>query len=287
MPASRIALVVALIVASALPAIASSEPVEPSRRVYKTTPQRELHLHLFVPPAVERAPSRAAIVVLHGGGWHVGDAAWTFGVAQRYASIGLVAASVEYRLSNERDVTPVDALEDVRDAVRWLRSHADELDLDATRIAAHGSSAGAHLATVAALSDDGTKPSGAPNAVIANSLPADVTDSAWFRRLLGAREPAAYSPMQLVKPGAPPIIVTMGAEDTVTPAAPAIEFCNAIGRDGGHCEIEAYPGLGHLLTRNLDPRAQEEGPFDADPDAVANTRERIDAFLERYGYIAR
>ena len=42
-----------------------------------------------------------------------------------------------------------------------------------------------------------------------------------------------------------------------------------------------------LATRNLDPRAQEEGPFDADPDAVAKTRERIDAFLERFGYISR
>ena len=266
----------------------SAAPVEPVSHVYRTTPQGDLRLHLFVPPAGERAPSRAAIIVLHGGGWHVGDATWTFGTAQRYASLGLLAASVEYRLSNQKDVTPAEALDDVREALRWLRRHADELDLDPKRIAAHGGSAGAHLATVAALKpDDPDEVSGAPNALVLGSLPADVTKSTWFRRLIGARDSSEYSPLQLVRAGAPPMLVTMGAKDTVTPLAPVMAFCDAIADSGGRCELKAHPNVGHLLTRTLDPRAQEEGPFDADPAAVADTRERVDAFLASLGYIVR
>lgn len=278
---------VAVVLASSIPLPAVADPVKPVPRVYRTTPQGDLRLHLFAPPDGKRASSRAAIIVLHGGGWHVGDASWTFGTAQRYAELGLLAASVEYRLSNEKDVTPVEALDDVREAVRWLRRHAGELDLDPARIAAHGSSAGAHLATVAALGpDEADGIGGAPNALILGSLPADVSRSSWFRRLVGARDASAYSPLQLVKPGAPPMLVTMGAKDTVTPLAPVVAFCDAVVDAGGRCELKSYPGLGHLLTRNLDPRAQEEGPFDADPEAVADTRARVDAFLADLGYIA-
>jgi len=43
-------------------------------------------------------------------------------------------------------------------------------------------------------------------------------------------------------------------------------------------------GLGHLLSRNLDQHAQEEGPFDPDPAAVTDEHAKEDAFLARIGY---
>ena len=54
---------------------------------------------------------------------------------------------------------------------------------------------------------------------------------------------------------------------------------------GGICELHVYPKLGHILSRNLDPHAQEEGPFDPDPAAVQDAHAKEDAFLRRIGYV--
>ncbi len=261
------------------------ESIEPVVHTYKHTPQGTLELHVFHPPANGAEERRPAVLVIHGGGWHTGEAAWTFGSSQRYARLGLVAASVEYRLSDEKHVTPIDAVADVRDAMRWLRSHADELGVDPKRIAAAGVSAGAHLAAVAALAPDDSLPSAAPDALILSSFPANVASDTWFRRIVGAHDPAAYSPLQLVHAGAPPAIVVMGEKDTVTPSAHAERFCAAMTEHGARCELLTYASLGHLLTRNLEPRAQEEGPFDTDPEAAKDARARVDRFLASLGYL--
>jgi hypothetical protein len=44
------------------------------------------------------------------------------------------------------------------------------------------------------------------------------------------------------------------------------------------------PGLGHLLSRNLAPQAQEQGPFDPDPAASVAARSAEDDFLAQLGY---
>jgi hypothetical protein len=44
------------------------------------------------------------------------------------------------------------------------------------------------------------------------------------------------------------------------------------------------PPRENLLTRNLDPHAQEEGPFDADPTAMTDAHAKEDAFLVKLGY---
>jgi hypothetical protein len=46
---------------------------------------------------------------------------------------------------------------------------------------------------------------------------------------------------------------------------------------GGHCELAVYPGVGHLLTRNL---ANQESDFDPDPAARADGIAKELAFLE-------
>src|SRR5436853_463217 len=57
---------------------------------------------------------------------------------------GCLAAAVNYRLSGEAPFPA--ALEDCKCAVRWLRAHAGEYNLDPARVGAYGNSAGGHLA---------------------------------------------------------------------------------------------------------------------------------------------
>lgn len=273
-------LILAFVLAIALPALCRAD-TEPVARVYKSTAQGELKLYLFQPAGEAKAP-RPAMIVLHGGGWHVGEASWTFPTAARYASIGVVAVAVEYRLADQKKLTPIDSLDDVRDSLRWVRAHAQALGIDPARVGAHGSSAGAHLAAVAALAREANA---APDLLVLNSVPADVVNDAWFGRLMLGADSRRWSPLALAGPGAPPTLITMGEKDTVTPYDDAARLCAALSASGSRCEIKGYANLGHLLTRNLDPRAQEEGPFAADPGAVADTRERTDAFLRSLHWI--
>lgn len=73
----------------------------------------------------------------------------------RLLAKGIAIASLDYRLSGDA-IFPA-ALEDCKSAVRWLRAHAAEHNLDTDRIVAWGESAGAHQASmlgVACSADD-------------------------------------------------------------------------------------------------------------------------------------
>ena len=60
--------------------------------------------------------------------------------------------TIDYRLSPEHRFPA--ALEDCQSAVAWLRRQAERFDIDASRIAAIGSSAGGHLAACLGVMDD-------------------------------------------------------------------------------------------------------------------------------------
>ncbi len=81
------------------------------------------------------------IVVIHGGGWITGDKS-SFASDEHhvpanivdFARLGFAAATINYRLSKEAPYPA--ALDDCRDAVRWLRQHAAEYGLDAREFGA-------------------------------------------------------------------------------------------------------------------------------------------------------
>jgi acetyl esterase/lipase len=88
------------------------------------------------------------IVYLHSGAWIMGDRFG--GPAIRQASRGYAVASIEYRLAPDH-VWPAQ-VQDTKAAVRWLRANAVRFHLDPNRIALFGTSAGGHIASVAATS---------------------------------------------------------------------------------------------------------------------------------------
>ena len=67
-----------------------------------------------------------------------------------FAERGFAMVSIDYRLSDEA-VFPA-PIEDVKTAVRWIRSVADTFAFDSDHVGLWGSSAGGHLAACAALS---------------------------------------------------------------------------------------------------------------------------------------
>ena len=91
-----------------------------------------------------------ALVYYHGGGWVVGDLDSHDGVCRALANAaGCAVVSVDYRLAPEHKFPA--AVEDADLALGWIAGNAAALGLDGARIAVGGDSAGATLATVAAL----------------------------------------------------------------------------------------------------------------------------------------
>jgi acetyl esterase/lipase len=88
-----------------------------------------------------------ALLWIHGGGYVIGSAAQDDAVCRHFAeALGVVVAAVDYRLAPESRF-PV-PLEDCHDALVWL---AQQPDVDPTRIAVGGASAGGGLAAALAL----------------------------------------------------------------------------------------------------------------------------------------
>ena len=90
------------------------------------------------------------LVYLHGGGWTIGDLDTHDVLCRQLARDGAcTVVSVDYRMGPEHRFPA--AVDDCVDAFDWLRAHAQELQLDTSRMAVGGDSAGGNLAAALCL----------------------------------------------------------------------------------------------------------------------------------------
>jgi acetyl esterase/lipase len=106
---------------------------------------------LYLPAGAGPFP---ALVAVHGGGWQAGARnafqLWGPYLAER----GYALFAISYRLAKKGQKMFPQAVADVRAAVQFVRGSAGEIKVDPARIALLGASAGAHLASLAALGAD-------------------------------------------------------------------------------------------------------------------------------------
>ncbi|MDI9876476.1 alpha/beta hydrolase [Flectobacillus rivi] len=119
--------------------------------IYAHLPQtpfgpRDLHLDIFRPKKKGKYP---ALLMIHGGGWRSGEKSMQVPLAQLIANKGFVTIPVEYQLSLEAPYPA--AVHNIKAAIRWVKAHAQEFDIDTTKMAISGCSAGGHLASLVGL----------------------------------------------------------------------------------------------------------------------------------------
>jgi len=118
------------------------------RDIQVPLPGRELTVRLYVPVL----PAKGLVLYLHGGGWVVGSLATHDRLTRMLAAgSGLAFLSIAYRKAPEHPYPA--AIDDTLEVRDWLLANPGVLgiDIDPQRIALAGDSAGANIATAAAL----------------------------------------------------------------------------------------------------------------------------------------
>ncbi|MFW6171006.1 MAG: alpha/beta hydrolase fold domain-containing protein, partial [Planctomycetota bacterium] len=99
---------------------------------------------------------RPLLVYIHGGGWTGGDKKRNESQVRPFLEQGISYAAINYRLSGQHPLpAPV---HDAARAIQFLRSKADAWNIDKSRIALTGGSAGACTSMWILLHDDLAKP---------------------------------------------------------------------------------------------------------------------------------
>lgn len=256
------------------PAAPTPPPTE--KQIYKEVGGRKLEIWIWKPAGWKPSDQRGAIVFYHGGGWRGGTPTAFARQSAKLAEQGMVAFSVQYRLTSQEGVTVADCVKDAKSAFRWVRSHAKELGIDSKRISAGGGSAGGHLAATLATLDsindekDDTKISTIPAALVLFN-PALRLRSPPEQEATGARTPAVtakLSPYENVKRGHPPTIIFHGEADTTVPIQSARDYAAKVTQLGGECTVVGFDGQPHTF-------------FNREP-FVWDTLKQAEAFLKKH-----
>ncbi len=220
----------------------------------------DLQLDIYRP---NENTTRTAILYLHGGGWRVGERAAMRPIARRMAEFGFVGLPAQYRLTGE---APWPAqIHDVKAAIRWTRSNADRLGVDPGRIVLWGSSAGAHLALLAAGTpndpafEGDVGPAGvssAVQAVIAVHAPTsfyvgprDLSHSSAIDALMGPgateADARAASPLTHVSADFPPTLLLHGTNDRVVHHSSSQRMLDALRAAKAPADMHLFHGQNH------------------------------------------
>jgi acetyl esterase/lipase len=277
---------------------------------------RPLILDLYKP--AKSAQPLPLVVYLHGGGWQSGHTRhsgafedWP-GVLASIAARGYVVASVEYRLSGEAAFPA--AVQDVKAAIRWLRTHATELGIDKARAVVWGGSAGGQLAALVGAScgvsalepasavanqrpepGRADKPASQPQPAVAAESDCVQGVVAWYGifdfsaprgdaeyRYLGcapgkcaAATLAAAGAISYVDSKDPPVLLIHGVNDHTVPIAQSRSYLAALRAKGVKGELVEIAGVDHSFIGETP-----EATHDASLRALNQTLAFIDATLE-------
>jgi acetyl esterase/lipase len=118
--------------------------------VFASPGGQELYTDAYLPEAAAPAP---VVIAMHGGSWRSGVRGAYKYIGQLLADRGYALLTIDYRLVLKEANRYPAALDDVRAAIRYVREHAAELNVDPSRIALMGDSAGGHLAALVGLTE--------------------------------------------------------------------------------------------------------------------------------------
>jgi acetyl esterase/lipase len=192
-------------------------------------------------------PSGGPVLIhLHGGGYTQGRKnSQSLPLLYRLASQGWVCVSANYRLRPAAHHP--DHLIDLKKVIAWVRAHGHEYGADPTLLFVAGSSAGGHMASLAALTAN--DPAFQPGFEDADtSVTAVIGLNGYYGSYYGEGDGGASSPLAHVRPDAPPFFIAHGDHDTMAPVELARHLADTLRSVSTNPVVYAeLPGAQHAF----------------------------------------
>ncbi len=224
---------------------------EPNEKIiYKTVGNLSLPMNIYYPidGLKEKNPT---VICVHGGAWRteVKDneewtSSWMDMNAKYYAQNGFVGIAISYRsIDYTEDTTVSDLVEDVFDAVRYIKENLPYVDCE--KIIAIGDSAGGHLVSCLGISEDDFL---RPQIVIACNPVLDCTREKWHYSEKTDEKRKKISPLYNIKKGNLSKFLCMhGDNDTVVEIEDTYEFSEKLKENGGISDMITIKGAKHAF----------------------------------------
>lgn len=234
-------------------------------------------LDVYAPKAAKTAP---IILMVHGGGWMMGDKANSsvyLNKGGHYLAKGYVFISMNYRLVP--DVGPVEQARDVARALGYVQANAELWGGDPKRVVLMGHSAGAHLISLVNADPVFAKDAGAAPALAAVSLDSGAYDvaaimkrphSLFFDHVFGKDKDfwRAASPIHRIG-GKPAPMLLVCSSRSKEACAQSRAFKAALVKEKAAAQVEAED----LSHREINANLGLKGAYTT----------RVDAFLRAQG----
>lgn len=229
-------------------------------------------LDIYLPQNTKK--NTPLVVWVHGGAWMLNDKyadmSYMKNTVKAFIDSGYALASIDYRYSTEA-VFPAQ-IQDCNEAIEFLYKNADKYNLDKNNIALIGFSAGGHLASLMALSNNNNVSSfykngkttsfkikavldfyGPSDFVALGAMPASQNQDPKnpVAILLGAfpiERPdlaKAASPVTYVDKSDPPFLIVQGEKDESVPYTQSVLLSSWLKVSGVKNELVIVPGAPH------------------------------------------
>ncbi len=241
--------IVAWLNALAATRVLSHRPIAgPIRKNIVYSPSAKLALDTFLPRA--SAPT-AAVIVVHGGGWEAGDkVTYITPILEPLARAGLAWFSIDYRLTPA--FTHEEQLDDLRQAIRFVRASRKRFNIDPARIVLLGESASGQMVAQVATQDRSL--AGVVsfygvydfNAMVTDTSPRSLLVRLFRRTVLNDESRAVlrrYSPLNQAHAEMPPLLLVNGTGERLWAQAQA--FDKRLTELGVSHEVVALEGAPH------------------------------------------
>jgi acetyl esterase len=207
-------------------------------------------MDIFDPDEAVIGQPGSLVMFFHGGGWIGGSPEQFHPQCTALARLGVVAVSVEYRVTERHGSTPDLSLSDAKSAIRWIRERADDLNINPERVVAAGASAGGQLAAAMAMisgfddKDDDYSIDCRPNALVLFNPVID-NGPGGYGHLRVSDYWSSFSPYHNVGTDIPPSLILTGENDQLIPVERLRLFQEKVRLAGTICELKVFPGQPH------------------------------------------
>lgn len=170
-----------------------------------------------------------------------------------FAKRGYAVASIDYS-ATAKTRFPMQ-IEDIKQAVRYLRAHADEFGIDENRVAIAGESSGGYLAAFAAMSGDGSAcstgdyleySSAVQAAVIMYPVVTPRTMYGEIGKPFPMPDTQDYPDLtEMAAKEAPPFLIMCGEEDACCPHGQSVKLHDALDQAGAEVVLATFRHTAH------------------------------------------